>query len=63
MWSWIKAKWRQKLVEPRDFDPDKSYLLRELQKICDTVPPHVVRHISAHCYKTLKSYIEENLLN
>jgi hypothetical protein len=59
----MKAKWRQKLVEPRDFDPDKSYLLRELQKICDTVPPHVVRHISAHCYKTLKSYIEENLMN
>ena len=63
MWSWIKAKWRQKLVEPRDFDPDKSYLIRELQKICDTVPPHEVRHISAHCYKTLKSYIEENLMN
>jgi hypothetical protein len=59
----MKANWRQKLVEPRDFDPDKSYLLRELQKICDTVPPHVVRHISAHCYKTLKSYIEENLMN
>ena len=62
MWAWIKAKWRKKLVEPKDFNPDKEYLLRELQKICDTVPPHVVRHISAHCFKILKGYIEEKLL-
>jgi transposase len=62
MWAWIKAKWRSKLVEPKEFNPEKDYLLRELQKICDTVPPHVVRHISAHCFKTLKSYIEEKLL-
>jgi transposase len=62
MWAWIKAKWRSKLVEPKEFNPEKDYLLRELQKICDTVPPHVVRHISAHCFKTLKSYIEDKLL-
>jgi len=62
MWAWIKAKWRSKLVEPKEFNLEKDYLLRELQKICDTVPPHVVRHISAHCFKTLKSYIEDKLL-
>jgi transposase len=62
MWAWIKAKWRSKLVEPKEFNPEKDNLLRELQKICDTVPPHVVRHISAHCFKTLKSYIEDKLL-
>ncbi len=63
MWAWIKAKWRKKLIEPLDYNPDKEYLLRELQKICDTVPPHVVRHISAHCFKILKSYSEEKLLH
>jgi hypothetical protein len=62
MWAWIKAKWRKKLLEPKDFNPGMDYLLKELQMICDTVPPHVVRHISAHCFKILKSYIEEKLM-
>jgi hypothetical protein len=62
MWAWIKAKWRKKLLEPKDFNPGMDYLLKELQMICDTVPPHVVRHISAQCFKILKSYIEEKLM-
>jgi len=56
IWSYIKQKWRNELVQLLGAQPSKRYMNRTLERLCEDTPPLVVTNIANSCIALMRKY-------
>ena len=60
VWSWVKAKWKNSLLQAKDLKEDHHDWIRgELSRICQSCPEQVLHNIVKSCSRLMHKYLKQ----
>ncbi|MFN9900673.1 MAG: transposase, partial [bacterium] len=60
VWSWVKAKWKNSLLQTKDLKEDhQDWIQEELSRICKSCPEQVLLNIVNSCSRLMHKYLKQ----